>query len=322
MRELFWLAAALALGPSAASSTAAASSRLYHTYRNPSVWPEPVSLAYLVEEPRPVPSVKSPVLCIHGFGGNADQWRYNLPALRDAGHKAYALDLLGYGYSDKVNPKLKPVNTVYNFENWGGMAADFIENTIKEPTWLVCNSVGGCVGLQAAVDKPDLVKGVVLINISLRMLNVKKQSPFIRPIVRLIQDTLRETALGELFFKQVAEKNALRNVLKQAYAGDVSDETVDIILQPGLLPGAAPVFLDFISYSGGPLPEELLAECKRPVRMLWGENDPWEPIDMGRELARNARVDFVPLQGGGHCPMDQIPDKVNRELLRFLSETA
>ena len=43
-----------------------------------------------------------PVLCIHGFGASADHWRRNLPALGAGGFRAYAIDLLGYGYSDKV----------------------------------------------------------------------------------------------------------------------------------------------------------------------------------------------------------------------------
>lgn len=42
----------------------------------------------------------------------------------------------------------------------------------------------------------------------------------------------------------------------------VTDELVQIILQPGLDPGAVDVFLDFICYSGGPLPEELLPQVK------------------------------------------------------------
>jgi len=303
----------------------------FHRYSNPAVLgqDEPVRIRYRLEEPKSqVPSwfrteKKSPVVCIHGFGGNADQWRKNLPVISEAGHKAFAIDLLGYGYSDKPVPKQQEPNTIYNFENWADMTVDFIKKTVGEPCYLICNSVGGCVGLQAAVTNPELVKGVVLSNISLRMLHVKKQSPFIKPAVKLIQDTLRQTSAGEYFFKQVAEDEALRNVLKQAYAGDVDDETVELILRPGLEPGAAAVFLDFISYSGGPLPEELLAQCIRPVRMIWGERDPWEPISLGRELAKNAPncVDeFVPLEGGGHCPMDQIPNAVNREILRFLRE--
>ena len=41
-------------------------------------------------------------------------------------------------------------------------------------------------------------------------------------------------------------------------------------------------FLHYLLFSGGPLPEELLPQVKVPVRILWGENDPWEPIEMGR----------------------------------------
>jgi hypothetical protein len=44
----------------------------------------------------------------------------------------------------------------------------------------------------------------------------------------------------------------------------VTDELVEKILQPGLEPGAADVFLDFICYSGGPLPEEMLPNVKVP----------------------------------------------------------
>ena len=42
----------------------------------------------------------------------------------------------------------------------------------------------------------------------------------------------------------------------------MDDQLVDLILKPGLQPGAVDVFLDFICYSGGPLPEELLQQVK------------------------------------------------------------
>lgn len=42
-----------------------------------------------------------------------------------------------------------------------------------------------------------------------------------------------------------------------------------------------PHLLLVILNSGGPLPEELLPRVKCPVRILWGENDPWEPIEQG-----------------------------------------
>jgi pimeloyl-ACP methyl ester carboxylesterase len=105
------------------------------------------------------------------------------------------------------------------------------------------------------------------------------------------------------------------------------------------------VFLDFISYSGGPLPEELLPRVACPVSILWGEADPWEPIAKGRAYADFDCVEeFVPLPGVwgyfhcvpactllalhhehmlyhagvGHCPMDEAPELVNPLTLAFI----
>jgi pimeloyl-ACP methyl ester carboxylesterase len=267
---------------------------------------------------------KSPILCIHGFGGNADQFRKNTAAFSAEGHDTYSFDLLGYGYSDKPNPKDYKVNEVYNFETWAEQTASFIDSVIGEPAVLVCNSVGGLVGLQTAVKYPEKVKGLVLINISLRMLHTRKQSPLQVPFTTALQTVLRETGIGKAFFERVATPQVLKNILNQAYADNVDDEVVDIILKPGLVPGAADVFLDFISYSSGPLPEDLLPiiaerdDC--PIRFLWGENDPWEPIGMGRDAYAQYADEFIPLENGGHCPMDQIPGRVNAEILRFLSD--
>lgn len=51
--------------------------------------------------------------------------------------------------------------------------------------------------------------------------------------------------------------------------------------------------------SGGPLPEELLPQVTVPVRILWGENDPWEPIEMGRKAYGSFPLvdEFVTLPG-------------------------
>jgi pimeloyl-ACP methyl ester carboxylesterase len=260
-----------------------------------------------------VDSTLPPVLCIHGFGGNADHWRKNLPDLSSACN-AYAIDLLGYGFSDKPDPRSSPVNTIYNFENWGRQIRDFIREKIEQPTILTCNSVGGLAGLQAAIDEPELIPAVQVINISLRMLHESKQAPLAKPLVAALQKTLRTTSLGKLFFSQVATANGVKNVLEQCYCNPeaVTDELVACILKPGLEPGAVDVFLDFISYSGGPLPEQLIRECPVPVSVVWGSEDPWEKLEWGRTFATYPTVEeFIELPGVGHCPQDEAPHLVN-----------
>jgi pimeloyl-ACP methyl ester carboxylesterase len=254
-----------------------------------------------------------PVLCIHGFGGNADHWRKNLPDLSSTCN-AYAIDLLGYGFSDKPDPRNFPINTIYNFSNWGRQIRDFIKEKIGQPTILTCNSVGGLAGLQAAIDEPELIPAVQVINISLRMLHESKQAPLAKPLVAALQKTLRTTSLGKVFFAQVATANGVKNVLKQCYCNTeaVTDELVECILKPGLEPGAVDVFLDFISYSGGPLPETLIRECPVPVSVVWGQEDPWEKLEWGRAFATYPSVEeFIELPGVGHCPQDEAPHLVN-----------
>jgi hypothetical protein len=83
------------------------------------------------------------VLMVHGFGGNADHWRKNTPVLGAAGHRAFAIDLLGYGYSSKPDPRSAPSNAIYCFETWGRQLVDFIGEKIGAETTITSNSVGG-----------------------------------------------------------------------------------------------------------------------------------------------------------------------------------
>lgn len=262
-----------------------------------------------------------PAVLVHGFGGNADHWRKNLPAL--GGHcRVWAVDLLGYGFSDKPSPRGAPPNSIYNFENWGAQLRDFSAAAAPgEKVFYICNSVGGLAGLQAAIDAPDTVAGVQVLNISLRMLHADKQAPWQRPLVAALQRVLRETQLGVRFFGAIATKQSVRTVLQQCY-GDpaaVTDELVDAILSPGLTRGAADVFLDFISYSSGPLPEQQLRDVAVPVSVVWGEADPWEKVEWGREFVKYASVEeFVSLPGVGHCPQDEAPHLTNPLALAFI----
>ena len=247
-----------------------------------------------------------PVLVlIHGFGGNADHWRKNTPAWGEA-HRVFALDLLGYGFSDKPDPREGAVNGIYNFYNWAELINDFVDEVVGEREgglFFVCNSVGSIAGLQAAKDRPGRVAGVVCLNPSLRMLHVDKQPALAKPFIKAFQDFLRTSQVGPLFFGNVATERTVGNILREAYhdPAAVTDELVEVILKPGLTDGAVNVFLDFISYSGGPLPEELLPAMQCPVLIGWGDKDPWEPIAQGRAFAALPTVDeFVELPDVGH----------------------
>ncbi|GAV71875.1 Abhydrolase_6 domain-containing protein [Cephalotus follicularis] len=264
------------------------------------------------------------LLLVHGFGANSDHWRKNIPVLAKS-NRVYAVDLIGYGNSDKPNPRSFGDKSFYTFETWANQLNEFCADVIKDEAFFICNSIGGLVGLQAAVMESRICKGIILLNISLRMLHIKKQPWFGRPFVRSFQSLLRNTPVGKYFFKMVATSDSVRSILCQCYhdTSQVTEELVQKILLPGLQPGAVDVFLEFICYSEGPLPEELLPQVKCPVLIAWGDKDPWEPIDLGRAYGNFDNVeDFIVLPNVGHCPQDEAPHLVNPLIESFVMRHA
>ncbi|MDX2273626.1 MAG: alpha/beta fold hydrolase [Cyanobacteriota bacterium] len=268
----------------------------------------------------------SPLLLIHGFGASSDHWRHNLAVLGQ-NHRVFAIDLLGFGGSAKPTPAdpSHPQGIPYTFETWAAQVIDFCHHIIGEPTYLAGNSIGGIVALQAAVTDPDGVVGVALLNPSLRLLHERKRAELAwhrRLSTPIIQTLLTWKPLGHWFFRQLAQPKVIRQILEQAY-GDpqtVTDELVQLLLKPAQEEGAADVFLAFIRYSQGPLLEDLLPRLSCPALLLWGSEDPWEPIEEGRQIAQFSSVkSFIELPGVGHCPQDEAPTLVNRYLREWLT---
>jgi pimeloyl-ACP methyl ester carboxylesterase len=266
----------------------------------------------------------TPVVLVHGFGASWGHWRKNLPILGES-CRCYAIDLIGFGGSAKPQPGIE---IEYTFETWGEQLADFCREIVGSPAFLVGNSIGCIVVMQMAVDYPELALGVAAINCSIRLLHDRKRLtlPWYRNYGALImQQVLGNKQIGSFFFQQIAKPKVVRNILLQAYRRPeaVTDELIDILMKPAKDKGAADVFLAFTRYSQGPLPEDLLPRLSCPTILLWGTEDPWEPIALGKKLGEISTVDeFIPLEGLGHCPQDEAPEVVNPILLNWIQKLA
>ncbi|MBO0351224.1 alpha/beta fold hydrolase [Phormidium pseudopriestleyi FRX01] len=260
------------------------------------------------------------VVLVHGFGASCGHWRKNIPDLA-TGCRVYAIDLIGFGYSAKPTPGEA---IAYTFETWGEQLADFCREIVGGPAFFVGNSIGCIAIMQAAVDHPELAKGIVAINCSLRLLHDRKRSqkPWYQRIgPPIAQKILSVKWIAQFFFKQLATAKTVRSILLQAYrrSDAVTDELVEIILGPSRDAGAVDVFVAFTRYSQGPLPEDLLPILPCPALLLWGSDDPWEPLTLGQEFAQIPTVDkFIPLPGLGHCPQDEAPEVVNPIVLEWI----
>lgn len=260
------------------------------------------------------------IVLVHGFGACWGHWRRNLPVLGQE-CRVFALDLIGFGASAKPQPGIE---IEYTFATWSQLLGDFCREVVGEPAFLIGNSIGCVVVFQTAVDAPDWTRGLAALNCSLRLLHDRKRRslPWYRQWgAPVLQQILANRTVGQFFFKQIARPGTVRNILRQAYINPeaVTDELVDLLLAPAQDPGAMDVFLAFTRYSQGPLPEDLLPQITCPVLFLWGEGDPWEPLELGRRLAEYPCVeDFIVLPDIGHCPQDEAPEQVNPLLLDWI----
>ena len=263
---------------------------------------------------------KPAIVLIHGFGASVGHWRKNVPVLAQK-FRVYAIDLIGFGSSAQP----KPSELGYTFETWGQQVADFVREVVGDRSILVGNSIGAVVAMQAAIYAPDLIAKTILINCSLRLLQEQNQleMPWFKRVgVKAVQNILGNRAIAKLFFDQVRNPRSVKQILSQAYFHKeaVTDELVDILIKPSQNPNAVDVFMAFVRYSQGPRPEDLLAILPCDAIVLWGDRDPWEPIELGRKsFNRFACVkEFIDIPNAGHCPQDEVPEIVNEILLKLL----
>lgn len=276
------------------------------------------------------------VVLVHGFGANCRHWRSNVLPIAARGYRVFAVDLLGFGRGDMPLPGTLDNSggaMAYNFDYWSAQLREFCSGVVREdssgqadskerpPIFFVANSIGSMVTMQASIDEKDLCTAHVFISPSLRQLNVRKRSWLQAVSAPVAMKILMYRPLGAYFLNSLSRPDSLKKVLKQAYhvTERVDAELVEILRTPALQPGALEVFLAFITFDDGPVPEDLLPELDCPSMMLWGELDSFEPHRDGLALRHYATVEkFVSLPSTGHCAHDETPEVVNDLILDFI----
>jgi pimeloyl-ACP methyl ester carboxylesterase len=261
-----------------------------------------------------------PLVLIHGFGASIGHWRKNIPVLAASGYRVYALDLLGFGGSDK--PPLD-----YSLDLWQELLKDFWAEHIQEPAVFVGNSIGALLSLMVVANHPEIAAGAILLNCA-GGLNHRPQE--LNLPLRLIMGTFTKLVssrvIGSMLFNRIRNKARIRSTLYQVYRNReaVTDELVELLHAPSCDPGAQKVFASILTAPPGPSPSELLPKVKHPVLVLWGADDPWTPVTGAKvfqELNDNGEaIKFVSIPNTGHCPHDERPDVVNALILDWLSQ--
>ncbi len=275
------------------------------------------------------------VLLVHGFGASTDHWRYNIPALAKT-HEVHAIDLLGFGRSDK------PAELDYGGDLWKEQIVAYVKERIQRPTVIIGNSLGGYAALAAGAALQSQSAGVVLLNAAGYFSDetlIEKPKDFSARIKKFIADGLSRDLLikwivypliQRLIFENLRRPKVIKSTLKQVYidSTNVDDYLIESIRRPSLDPGAFQVFCKVFQARGlkGKPIDELFQELQAPLLLLWGDSDPWLrnaklKQEKFRSFANKASLEVTEvLLNAGHCPHDEVPDRVNSELLSWLQK--
>lgn len=245
-----------------------------------------------------------PVLLIHGFLDSSYTWRRVIPLLRDR-YRVIALDLPGFGYSDKPHEPS-------SFVEYARVVVGVLDQLQIDQAFLVGNSMGGSVALRVAIDFPERVRGLVPIAAgtprdegeSFNAINLLK--------MRFVGEFCVHT-MGPWIFERV-----WNSMLTEG--NEVSEREIDEMY--GLLNtlGARTAALNQIrEIRSNPVEWEATQRIGVPTLLIWGRQD--KLLRYGERLKGHIPDSrMVIIEDTGHLPQWEKPDEVTRLLGAFVEE--
>ena len=272
------------------------------------------------------------ILLIHGFGASKNHWRHNQDFLGKF-FNCYAIDLLGFGESSQPSALLdyephRENSIKYSFDLWSNQISTFCSEVIKSPVYLIGNSIGGVIALKAAEILKKDCKAVILIDCAQRSMDDKrlKKSDILMNLLRPILKTLvRQRIISDTLFTRAANPKVIKKILEQAYPSgkNIDKELIEILYKPSQRKNSKEAFRGFINLFDDYLATDLFDKVDAPIQLIWGEKDPWESLNEAREWKKQfrniKRLDII--NGAGHCPHDEEPEKTNKLINEFIQET-
>ncbi|MEG4802985.1 alpha/beta fold hydrolase [Microcoleus sp. ARI1-B5] len=294
-----------------------------YSFLRPALGQDRGAIAFPDSQAEPIASATSrtPIILLHGFGASIGHWRQNLAPLAE-NHTVYALDLLGFGASQKA-----PID--YGVSVWVAQVYDFWLTFIREPVVLAGNSIGSLICLAAAAAHPDMVAGTVMISLPDPSVRAEAVPGWLLPAIEAVESLFVSPLILRPLFSLARKPSFVRRWVSFAYANPeaVTDELVEILAGPAGDRGAARAFCALFKAVGssqfGPGVKTVLRNSTIPMLLIWGKQDRMIPPRLARPhqfVECNPKyVELVELDNAGHCPQDECPEQVNQAILNWMS---
>jgi len=251
-----------------------------------------------------------PVVMLHGLGATKASFLPTVAALAGA-HRAIALDLPGFGDSDK------PIGAPYDAAFFARSVIALLDALGLERAHVIGNSMGGRAALEVGLLAPTRVGRIALLSTSLAWIRPRPWAPYLR-LVR-----------PELGLLQPAPRPVVELVVRRLIPGATRGWTaagVDEFLRAYMTPrgraafyaAARQIYLEEPDGDRGFWPR--LRALEPATLFVWGRRDPLVPLAFARHVeealpaARHVELDC------GHVPQLERPSDTHRAIRRFFAE--
>ena len=245
------------------------------------------------------------LLLLHGVNASLHTWDGWAQALADD-FRVISLDLPGHGLTGP-DPQRR-----YTWQETADLVVAFADLLELDQFHLAGNSRGGAIAWHLALDYPDRVHKLILLD--------SAGLPFEDPVPLALQ--LQMMPVAKDIASIVTPKWLVRDSVDSVYGNPTGIESSiyqryhDLLLNQGNRRAASEIMQQTFEQD---FRHERLSEINHPTLILWGENDQWIRLKYGERMhALMPNSTFKIYQGIGHVPMEEIPQQTAQDVLQFL----
>lgn len=247
----------------------------------------------------------APLVLLHGFSSSTYSWKDVFEPLAKS-YRVIAVDLKGFGFSGKPDGD-------YTRRGQAILVAHLLDYLKIEKAWLAGNSMGGEVSLNFALQNPERVAGLILIDSG--GVTVSGSNSLTPGYVRI-------PVVGPVLIAMALTSDKLvRQGLARSFYDDakITDERVASYYRPLKTRGGQLAALRARTQAGEFPIEQELNTISVPTLIIWGAEDALIPLEAGRKM--NSLIkgsQLVVIERCGHVPQEELPERVFDEMTRFI----
>ncbi|MEI7500331.1 MAG: alpha/beta hydrolase [Bacteroidota bacterium] len=257
---------------------------------------------------------KGKVILIHGFCGSTFCWRNNYDTLEAANYKVVAIDLPGFGYSER-DAKLNQSQS-----NRGRLIWELLKKIDGNDTtkWnIVGHSMGGGAAEALALMNPGKSKSLTILD---GMIFIKNNNVNLS-VVGLVNQPLYKKLLLSYTEHRYLSFNNFRRQLKGTYGFLPDTITTNGYWQPLQIEGTAETVVNLLANSNEIQELDAKGLNQLPVLVIWGKKDRTIRLKNGKKLKRAVpSIELKVIPNARHMAMETHPKEFNHLLLEFLDK--